>query len=53
MILFVLPKNQSEELLSLKYSKSGVILDSDLNFESHVSNIRRATLYHFKNIIRV
>lgn len=42
---------------TVKYSEQvrnlGVILDADLNFESHVNSIYRAAFYHLKNISRV
>ena len=39
------PKNQVRNL--------GVILDSDLNFNSHIKAITSAAFYHLKNIARI
>lgn len=39
------PKNQVRNL--------GVILDSDLNFNSHIKSITSAAFYHLKNISRI
>ena len=41
------------ETLSLKPRNLGVILDSDLNFNSHIKSITSAALYHLKNIARI
>ena len=39
------PNNQVRNL--------GVILDSDLNFNSHIKSITSAAFYHLKNIARI
>ena len=31
----------------------GVLLDPDLNFESHISNLTKTAFYHLKNIAKV
>ena len=45
------------ETLSLKpnnqFRNLGVILDSDLNFNSHIKSITSAAFYHLKNIARI
>jgi len=55
------PQKQIEishlETLSLKPNNQvrnlGVILDSDLNFNSHIKSITSAPFYHLKNIARI
>lgn len=39
------PKNQVKNL--------GVIIDSDLNFNSHIKSIKKSAFYHLKNIARI
>ena len=39
------PKDQVKNL--------GVIIDSDLNFNSHIKSIRKSAFYHLKNIARI
>uniref|UniRef100_A0A3Q3NKS8 Uncharacterized protein n=1 Tax=Mastacembelus armatus TaxID=205130 RepID=A0A3Q3NKS8_9TELE len=56
-------KNQREsvishlESLSLKFKNQvrnlGVIMDSDLNFNSHIKSITSSAFYHLKNIARI
>ena len=45
------------ESLSLKpkcqVKNLGVIIDSDLNFDSHIKSIRKSAFYHLKNIARI
>lgn len=45
------------ESLFLEYSEQvrnlRVILDSDLNFESNISNVTRTPFYHLKTITKV
>ena len=33
--------------------KLGVLLDPDLNFESHISNVTKTASYHLRNIPKV
>ena len=39
------PTNQARNL--------GVVLDSDLNFNSHIKTITKSAYYHLKNIARI
>lgn len=58
-ILVVGPKKQQQEITSyllshnLKASEQvrnlGIILDTDLNFKNHISNITRSSFYHLRN----
>ena len=61
-IFIVGPKSQRQEMylylasLSLKYSQQvrnlGIIWDTDLNFENHITNITRPAFYHLKKYIK-
>src|SRR4029434_11236912 len=62
-VLVIGEKNEREKLtahlktlaLNTKHQARnlGVILDSDLNFETHIKNIIKTSFYHLRNIAKV
>ncbi len=64
-ILLIGPKNSTQNLLdynlqldrctvtSSTVQNLGVILDSNLSFENHISNVTKTPFFHFRNIAKL
>ncbi len=64
-ILLIGPKNSTQNILdrklqldgcpvpSSKFKNLGVILDSNLSFENHISNVTKTAFFHLRNIAKL
>ncbi len=60
-ILLIGPKNSTHNLLDLDgctvtsstVRNLGVILDSNLSFENHISNVTKTAFFHLRNIAKL